>query len=746
MSRDKISTIYKFAIILLGGCSLFYVAIAIPRDVFRWSFVFFAIFTLLVTPIMNIKFNNRNISLSFSDSVIFLAFVLYGGESAILIAAVETFANCYYLRKKGKMELNEWLFPYNVGAAAFATSVTYILWSGFVGTLGIQHGSAETLNLLPSLGILAIFQFLSLSIVHSIFTLTRTGKSMWQIWKNTYFSVSLTQLTGAAVAFAIYKLISNADFLTISIALIVIAVGYVAYRRTIADINESNEQAEKAEKDKAELAKQKAEEAEKHAGELEILLEKEAKVSQSLRRSKSELEYSAFHDALTDLPNRAYLLKRLKYLIELGSEVSKNTYLVFLDLSRFKNINDSLGHTVGDHVLKLVALRLRRLLRDEDTITRLGGDEFAIVLTEISSIEEAREIAGQIHESLTMPYKIQGNKIFSDINIGIAPFDYEHVMPEDILRDSDIAIQHAKDKNLNIAVFDKNIRAKHLERIRLEADLRHAVARNEFVIHYQPLISLEDGRMMGFEALLRWTHAELGFISPAQFIPISEDSGSIVPITHWILKQTCEQLVKWNSSRDENDQMLVSVNISARHIAEGTVVGDVKKALDESGLSPELLKLEMTESTAMDDAEVTIEILKELKELGVQLSIDDFGTGYSSLSYLHRIPFDTLKIDRSFVINAENEASDDLNILESIVLLTKNLKKKVIAEGIETEKQLGLLKGLNCDYGQGYLFSRPIPVDKMTKLLDNLTPWIEYSPNEIPDAPQILVNENLRPF
>ena len=721
-------------------------AATLPAEIFGWRFMFLVVLTLLVTPMMNIKFDRKDISLSFSDSVIFLAFILYGGEAAIMIAAAESLANCLYLRKKGIFDLKRWMIPYNIGASGLHTAITYLIWFNLIGVLNIESGSVQTTHLIPSLGILAILQFLTSSLVHSFLTVSRTGKSLWQIWKTQYFSLSLPQITGAGLAFAIYKFISNADFITISITLIVIAVAYVAYRRTIADINESNEQAEKAEQDKAELARLKTEEAEKHTGELEILLEKEAEVSQSLRQSKDELEYSAFHDALTDLPNRAYLLQRLKYLIELGNEVSKDTYLVFLDLSRFKNINDSLGHSIGDQVLKLVALRLRRLLQDEDTITRLGGDEFAIVLTEIPSIEDAREIAGNIHETLTNPYMVQGNKIFSDINIGIAPLDYEHVMPEDVLRDSDIAIQHAKDKNLNIAIFDKDIRAKHLERIRLEADLRHAVEREEFALHYQPIISLEDGKMIGFEALLRWTHAELGFISPAQFIPISEDSGSIVPITHWILKQTCEQLVKWNSSRDENSQMLVSVNISGRHIAEGTVVEDVKRALDESGLSPKLLKLEMTESTAMDDAETTIEILKDLKELGVQLSIDDFGTGYSSLSYLHRIPFDTLKIDRSFVINAENEASDDLNILETIVLLTKNLKKKVIAEGIETEKQLDILKNLDCDYGQGYLFSRPIPVDEMTKLLENLTPWIEFSPSQISDSSHPPINENLRPF
>ncbi len=747
MNRDRLSTIYKFAIIFLGGCSLLFAITAMSSDIFGWSFVFFTLLTLVFTPLMSIKFNNRKITLSFSDAVIFLAFLLYGGEAAILIASAETFANCLYLKNKGKIQLKKWMFSYNVGAAAFATATTYIIWLGFINIFNIEYGSAETINLLPSLGVLAILQFLSLSLVHSVMTLARTGVSIWQTWKNEYFSISLTQITGASLAFAIFKLIGNADVLTISVALIVLAVAYIAFRRTIADINNSNEQAEKAEQDKTEIAKLKAVEAEKHADELKDLLEKEEEISQDLRQSKEELEYAAFHDALTDLPNRAFLLQRLKSLIELGADTPKNYYLVFLDLSRFKHINDSLGHSTGDQVLKIVALRLRRLLDDKDTIARLGGDEFAIILNDIASMEMALEQADNINETLTNPYKIQDNNIFTDVHIGVSPLDYEHVMPEDILRDADIAMQHAKEKNLNIAIFDKDVRSKHLERIRLEADLRHAVDRDEFALHYQPIISLEDGGLIGFEALLRWTHAELGFISPAQFIPISEESGSIIPITHWILGKTCSQLMNWNKSRDKDDPLIVSVNISGRHIAEESLVEDVKRALDTSGLPPKLLKLEITESTAMDNAEKTIQTLKNLKELGVQLSIDDFGTGYSSLSYLHRLPFDTLKIDRSFVLNAENEASDDLNILETIVLLTKNLKKKVIAEGIETETQLNLLRDLECEYGQGFLFSKPLPVDKVNILLADLKPWLEFNDYQIPQSttPDIPINENLRP-
>ena len=291
------------------------------------------------------------------------------------------------------------------------------------------------------------------------------------------------------------------------------------------DISNSIDQAENAEKEKTVIAEQKIHEAEQHAEELEGLLQKEEKISSDLRQSKQDLEHAAFHDNLTDLPNRAYLIERLDLLLKLGSRVASNYYVLFLDLTRFKNINDSLGHTIGDEVLKVVALRLRRTLRDEDTAARLGGDEFAIILNDVESLEQARRFAQKVHEKLSEPYNIRGNTIYSGLHIGIAPFDSEQIKPEDVVRDADIAMQNAKEKNIGIAVFDKDVRSEYLEHIRLESDLRYACERGEFSMHYQPLINLRTGELRGFEALLRWQHPELGFVSPARFIPICEDRG-----------------------------------------------------------------------------------------------------------------------------------------------------------------------------------------------------------------------------
>ena len=747
MTHSRFYKIYQRATIFIGVIVLVLSILNLPLDTLGNGFLFFLFFSLLMAPFMSVKLPKAKSGLSFSDSLIFLGFILYGGSAAILIAATGMLALCVRLKWKGQLVFRPLMIPSNIGTSAISTAIMSVVATYLIGVFAIDQKSTESNILLPYLAILAIVHFLATSVIRIPFSRNFGKIPVWSIWKNELFQISLGQVAGAGVAFVISKFIYQMSFGSTAIILFLFAIVYVNYRKTMSDIDESIEQAEKAEQEKAEIAKLKADEAEKHAGELEVLLKSEEEISQDLRRSKDELEYSAFHDALTDLPNRAYLMERLKFLIELGMESSEEYYLVFLDLSRFKNINDSLGHSTGDQVLKIVSLRLRRLLRDEDSITRLGGDEFAIILTHLKSIEKAQKVASKIYETITKPFMINGNKIFSDLHIGIAPLDFEHVKPEDVIRDADIAMHHAKEKNLGIAVFDKDMRSHHLKRIRLEADLRSAVERNELSMNYQPIISLKDGNTVGFEALLRWIHPELGFISPAEFIPISEETGSIIPITKWILKETCSQVAKWNKALDKDSQMFVSVNISGRHLAEEDLIKDIEQALRLSGLPADLLKLEITETTAMENAEQAIQILQNLTNLGVKLSIDDFGTGYSSLSYLHRLPFETLKIDRSFVVNADEGDEEDVKILETIVSLAKSLSKKVIAEGIETEKQLHQLQLLGSDFAQGYLFSKPLPKDKIPELLTNLKPWLEYdNPQVSGDSSGIQVDANLRPF
>ncbi len=715
---------YKYTVIAIGGFSLILALTNLTGEIFSWSFASLLIFTLVVTPQMSLKLPRAKFFLSFSDSIIFLGFILYGGYAAILLAAVETLANCLYIKRRGEPFSRLFIF-FNICSAALSTTITYIFWLFFVSVSGVDYTTGTTTNLISALGFLAITQFLTTSVAVAILYSIITGESAWRIWKRDCFASSMTQLAGASLAVVAYQLIRHADFLTTAIVLLVFGIVYINYRQTIKNINESIEQAEQAEREKTKIEQLKAEEAKNHADELEVLLVKEEKTSEALLQSKNALEHAAFYDFLTDLPNRTYVVERLKLLIEIGIETSHKYYVLFIDLKRFKNINDRLGHNTGDRVLKLVGKRLVRLLRKEDTVARLGGDEFAVILNDLSSVEEAKRTAEYIYEKLSSPFLVSGNRIYMDLSIGIAPFDIEHKMPEDILRDADIAMHYAKDINCGVAIFDKELRARYLERINLEADLRFAIERGELSMHYQPLVSLKNGELVGFEALLRWQHRLKGLISPAQFIPIAEDSGLIIPITKWILRETCRQITEWQKFSPVYENLLVSVNISGKHLADEDLVRDVAKALKLSNLAPASLKLEVTESTAMENPQQSIQILHGLKNLGVQLSIDDFGTGYSSLSYLHRLPFDSLKIDRSFVMEV-GENGENSEVLQTIVSLAKNLKMRTFAEGIETESQLSVLQNLGCDYGQGYLMSRPLPADQMEKLLYQKHDWLPF--------------------
>jgi diguanylate cyclase (GGDEF)-like protein len=491
-------------------------------------------------------------------------------------------------------------------------------------------------------------------------------------------------------------------------------------------MSDSIEKAERAEREKAEAEKRRAEEAEKYASELKMLLKIEEDTNKALQKSRKEFQYATMHDPLTKLPNRAYFAKILKELVSENKERQfSDSFTLFIDFSRFKSINDRLGHVIGDKVLMLAAKRFLKILRPGDTVARLGGDEFAVIIRDISSTQKAEKVAWKIHQILSFPFKLSGNKINIGINIGIAPVEPDYENPEDVLRDADIAMHQAKRRGSGVEVFNKELRAQSIQFAQIVSDLPFAVERNELVLHYQPIISLGDGSLIGFEALLRWYHRERGFISPAEFIPIAEETGYIVPITTWILKTTCFELNKWQKISHLTSELMVSVNISGKHLSFQSLLIDVEEALEKAQVSPGSLKLEITESAAMENVEQTIRMLSSLKSLGVQLSIDDFGTGYSSLSYLHRLPFDTIKIDRSFV-NLVGERGEDSGILETIISLAKSLRMRVIAEGIETENQLTVLRHLGCDYGQGYLISRPLPAEHIETLLCQENSWLPF--------------------
>ncbi|MBK9527016.1 MAG: EAL domain-containing protein [Acidobacteria bacterium] len=723
MKRQRLSNLAKGTFVLAGAVCLGFAVSGLDRSILSIGFFAIVVFSTLLAPRMSLTLPRSNFAISFSDASIFLVFLMYGGPAAILVAALESASNCLHLRKGGFF-FGRWMIPTNISINVISIAATYLIWLNVPRAWFITPDERSTQHLVATLGSLAIAHFLISSVLVSILVSVKNGRNFWQTWKDDCFSSSMTQIVGAGLAALVYKLINFNDVVTGFIAFGALGIAYLSYRQSLRELGDAMAQTEAAEREKAETERQRRLEAEEYANQLAQTLTKEERANEALRKSEKDLQHAALHDALTNLANRTKFSIELRALIDRYRDDPKATFQVlFLDIQKFKHINDSLGHTLGDKVLMIAAKRFVRMLNHSDLVARIGGDEFAIILKNLDTVGKAQKVARRIRDSISQPFSLSGNRISITVNIGIAPCDAEYVSPEEILRDADIAMHYAKEKESGTAVFTKELRIRFLERVRLENDLSNAIERNELSMNYQPLIDLQDGSLWGFEALLRWHHGEFGQIPPNKFIPIAEESGLIIPMTNWILEETCKQLAKWQRISPEHAGMIMSVNISGKHLSNDDLIDDVENALAVSGIDPSTLKLEITESAAMENAEHTISVLNRLKATGVQLSIDDFGTGYSSLSYLHRLPFDTLKIDRSFVYSV-GEKGEDSEILQTIISLAKNLKKKVIAEGIETESQLRLLQNLGCDYGQGYLMSRPQTKDAAERALYERRSWL----------------------
>ncbi|HYO64126.1 MAG TPA: EAL domain-containing protein [Pyrinomonadaceae bacterium] len=436
------------------------------------------------------------------------------------------------------------------------------------------------------------------------------------------------------------------------------------------------------------------------------------------KRAEERLLHDALHDSLTGLPNRALFMDHLKMTMARAKRRKDQVFAVlFLDVDRFKVINDSLGHMLGDQLLVGVARRLESCIRQEDTVARVGGDEFTILLEDIQDETEAASIAERIQKELKQPFSLDGHEVFTTVSIGIAPSTTGYENPEEIMRDADTAMYRAKTLGkARHEVFDKAMHAYAVNLLQLETDLRRALERGEFFIQYQPIVSLDNFNLCGFEALVRWQHPERGLVSPLDFIPIAEDTGQIIAIGHWTLREACRQMRRWQKQFPTDLPLSISVNLSSRQFTQPDLLEQIRKVLDETKLPARCLKLEITESVVMENIEKATAMLRELRDLGVQLSIDDFGTGYSSLSYLHRFPIDTLKIDRSFVMRMVDN-SENIEIVRTIVMLAQILGMDVVAEGVETKEQLALLRKLGCENGQGYFFSRPLGVSGAEKVI-----------------------------
>jgi diguanylate cyclase (GGDEF)-like protein/PAS domain S-box-containing protein len=443
------------------------------------------------------------------------------------------------------------------------------------------------------------------------------------------------------------------------------------------------------------------------------------------RKAISErLAHAAIHDALTGLPNRSYLIDRLSLALGRAERKGHEIGVIFLDVDRFKFVNDSLGHVTGDELLKLMAERLRAVMRTRDTIARFGGDEFVVLCEDMADADAVMEVAERVAGAVALPVSVGGQEVFVTASLGVAVSKNGTGLPEELLRDADNAMYRAKDLGrARIVLFDEEAPAPDVHHVRTGTELHHALERGEFEVYYQPIVELDTGRVAGFEALVRWVHPQRGIVLPGDFIALAEETGLIVPIGLWVLEEACRQTVVWQDARPERRPLSISVNLAPRQLAEPTLGDELDGVLQRTGIDPGAVVLELTESALINDTESASRALVALRDRGVHIAVDDFGTGYSSLAHLKRFPVAALKVDQQFVDGLGSEP-DDTSIVTAVVGLAHSLGLAAVAEGLETEQQLAALRTIGCDYAQGYLFGRPQPASVLgERPADDLQAW-----------------------
>ncbi|MEP6703711.1 MAG: bifunctional diguanylate cyclase/phosphodiesterase, partial [Acidobacteriota bacterium] len=600
--------------------------------------------------------------------------------------------------------------------AIVALFATAMIVRGSFGSAPEVFAAGDVTQVILMLALMAFALFLLHSALVSLFFAAKSDKSVFTIWSEYCLNALLMYLSGAVLAGFTAKAIQDINIFLFAAMGVFFATVYVTYRRYTNDIKRTAAEAEQSERGRAE-------QAERHVRELRHYVEELEQKSQDLKQSHARFRHAAYHDALTGLPNRNYFLDTIRRLIEQKLTQPLVSYAVlFLDLNGFRKINDSLGHSVGDQLVKQVAGRLLKVQRKDSIVGRFSGDEFAIILIGDADECGANEFAEKVVCAVSEPFILNSKQVFTSVSVGIAFGNLNYDEPEEILRDADIAMYNAKDHGKEYVVFDEKMHTRAVSLLELETDLRYAVERDELELHYQPIVDLRNLQLAGFEALVRWNHPTLGQMPPDRFIPISESTGLIVPMTMMILGTACSKMVEWQKRFGESTAGFVSVNISGVHFANPLLVDQIKDVLEKTGLGPSSLKLEITETAIMENGENAVAMLGQIKDLGVKLSIDDFGTGYSSLGYLQQFPIDTLKIDRVFVRSME-EGRQNGEIVRAVLALAGSLNLDVVAEGIESIHQFHQLRILSCDYGQGFLFSRPLSIAGAESLLSDPNRW-----------------------
>ncbi len=706
MATQRQINFYLWSVVSLGGVITLAVVARLPWLSLGSGFLLLASITVMVSSRLSVTIPRVNTNITVSDTFIFLVMLLYGGEAAILVAAAEGFASGLRISKTPKIIL------FNAAVMACSTSFTWTLLS----LVQVNHQS-NLAALVIAVSVMALAQYLSNTSIVCVGLALKNNRRFWPTWKTHYLWASITYFAGAIAACVIYRSFNTVGLYAMLVTIPIISIIYFTYHKYLEDIRQTAAHAEKAERERAEIERERAEQAERHIEELSRHIAEQERISKALEENKEHFRHAAFHDALTGLPNRSLFIDHLKLAIERSKLHHDHLFAVlFLDLDRFKNINDSLGHNTGDQLLVAIADRIGGCLRPTDTIARLGGDEFAILLDGLEEWTLASDVAQRVQNELVKPFSMNGHEVYTTASIGIRLSMDGREDAENMLRDADTAMYRAKDAGkARHELFHSTMHTRAVALLKLENDLRRALERDEFCVYYQPIMSLETEALAGFEALVRWNHPERGLVPPDEFIPIAEETGLITEIGAIVLREACSQAREWHRALGK-ETLTMSVNLSGKQLTQTNLIQHVQDTLEQTGLNPTCLRLEITESVVMENAELATNTLLQLRRLGVHLSIDDFGTGYSSLSYLHRFPVNTLKIDRSF-IGRMAKGDENSEIVRTICTLANNLGMEVVAEGVETREQLELLRSLKCEYGQGYLFSRPVDAENATVIV-----------------------------